>query len=429
MRGAGLPAAVVTGMGMISSIGGSIKEFAVSLKNGSSGITFEKPDDNLPPALGIAARIPPFSFDERVKESGKDHAEIVRKARLAAKRSSRSLQCSVLSMMEAWEQAGLHASPVSADRIGIVVAGSNVTQSTSFGMFQKFTSAPEYVSPSYALQFMDTNQVAILSEIFDVKGESFSVGGASASGNVGLIKAMQMIQLGLLDICVVIGPLTELSDVEKMGFYNLGALGGKQFEHDPKAICRPFDKKHDGFIVGEGSACIVVESLHSARQRNAQVLMELASGAIVLDANRLSNPDEDGEIRAMRLAMERAGVARYEIDYINAHATSTPIGDITEVNAICKVLGKETDRVWVNSTKSLTGHCMFAAGVVEAVATMLQAKEGFVHPNVNLSDPIDDRLMLCSDRAESVSIKVAMSNSFGFGGINTSIIFRRGGER
>ncbi|MBN3526385.1 beta-ketoacyl synthase N-terminal-like domain-containing protein [Paenibacillus apiarius] len=422
----GRPRSVITGMGIVCSIGSNIGDFLTSLKKGSNGISFEMPGDNLPLPLGISARITNFSFDARMKEMEKEHPHFVYKARNAAKRSSKSLHCSVVSMMEAWIHAGLDTCPASAEKIGIVVSGSNLSQYANFGAYKKFVDLPEFVSPGYALQFMDTDQVATLSEIFGITGESFTAGGASASGNVGIIKAMQMIELGILDVCIVVGPLTELSDVERMGFYNLGALGGKNFQTHPEKVCRPFDKKHDGFVCGEGSACLVVESLKSAKQRGAKVLAELAGGAIVLDANRLANPNEDGEVRAMMLALERAGVESHEIDYVNAHATSTPMGDITEAKAIKRVLGKESRKIWINSTKSLTGHCLFAAGVVEAVATVLQANEGFVHPNLNLDDPIDDQLLFCTDGSEKAEIDIAMSNSFGFGGMNTSILIKRG---
>ena len=240
--------------------------------------------------------------------------------------------------------------------------------------------------------------------------------------------AMQMIELDLFDAWLVVGPLTEISDVERMGFYNLGAIGGKSFNGLPEKVCRPFDKKHDGFIYGEGSACIVVESLKSARSRGQKILAELVGGAVVLDANRLSNPNEDGEVKAMIKALERAGVDTTQVDYINAHGTSTPMGDITEAKAISRVLGNEVERVLVNSTKSLTGHCLFSAGVIEAVATVVQANENFVHPNLNLEEPIDIQLNYCPDICLSAEIDIAISNSYGFGGINTSIIIKRGVE-
>ncbi len=419
---------VITGMGIVCSIGDNLSEFSAAIKSGKCGINFEKPNEGLPESLGIAARINNFSFESSLKKIEDVKPEFVSRARSFARRASKSLQCSVLSLMEAWGNAGLDNCGVSAERMGIVVCGSNLSQNSNFSMYKKFTESPEYVSPSYSLQFMDTDQVATISEIFGICGESFTVGGASASGNVGIIKAMQMIELGLLDACIIVGSLWEISDVERMGFYNLGALGGKDFKGSPEKVCRPFDKKHDGFIYGEGSACIVLESLKSARKRGRKVLAELAGGAIILDANRLSNPNEDGEVKVMMTALERAGVNSTEVHYINAHGTSTPMGDITEANAIKRVLGNGLDRTVVNSTKSMTGHCLFSAGVIEAVATVIQANEGFVHPNTNLDEPIDNRLRFSTNIFQNAEIDIAMSNSFGFGGINTSIILKRGVE-
>lgn len=422
----GRPRSVISGMGIVCPIGSNIREFSASLKEGRCGISLKNPEAGLPESLGIMARINNFSFDAKLNEMEENYPQIVSRAKTCARRATKSLQCSVLSTMEAWTQAGLEDYPVSPEKIGIVVSGSNISEYFKYTTYRKFIEAPEYISPSYALQFMDTDQVGTLSEIFGVRGESFTAGGASASGNVGIIKAMQMIELGILDVCLVVGPLTELSDAERMGFYNLGALGGKSFREHPEKSCRPFDTKHEGFICGEGSACLVVESLKSARLRDRKIFAELVSGAVLLDGNRLSNPNEDGEVRTMLLALERAGIKTHEIDYINAHATSTPLGDVTEARAIKRVVGSAASRVWVNSTKSMVGHCLFAAGVVEAVATVLQIDEGFVHPNLNLEEPVEEGLSFCGRKAEKADLNIALSNSFGFGGINTSIILRRG---
>ncbi|UJF34770.1 beta-ketoacyl synthase N-terminal-like domain-containing protein [Paenibacillus hexagrammi] len=307
---------------------------------------------------------------------------------------------------------------------GIVVSGSNLSQNYAYSLFKKFDEAPEYLTPSYALHFMDTDHVGTISDICNIKGEGFNVGGASASGNVAIIKAMQMIQLGLADLCLVSGTLADLSPLELMSFSNLGAMGGKSFGSEPGQACRPFDKKHEGFIYGQAAACLILESRQSAEKRGVKPLAELLSGALVLDGNRLSDPNEDGEVRAMEQALRQAGLSPGDIDYINAHGTSTPTGDMTEIRAIKRLFKERIGEIWMNSTKSLTGHCLYSAGIVEALAAIVQMKEGFVHPNLNLEEPIDQECRFSRGNTVKANLKTALSNSFGFGGINTSIVLR-----
>ena len=175
---------VITGMGIVSSIGNNLKEFSVSLKKGKSGVSYEKPREGLPEALGVAARISSFSFESSLRMLDEVHLEIASRARNFTRRSSKSLQCSVLSLVEAWGNSGFHDSKVSAERTGIIVCGSNISQNFNYNVFRKFEKSPEYVSPSYSLQFMDTDHVGTMSEIFGISGESFTVGGASASLNL-----------------------------------------------------------------------------------------------------------------------------------------------------------------------------------------------------------------------------------------------------
>jgi len=414
---------VITGTGVISSIGCNTDEFAVSLNSGKCGINFLQSPPGYIPSVKIGAQIREFSFDRQIRESAFP-AELANRARLSARRSPFAVQCSVMAALEAWEEAELSARPVADEHKGIVISGSNLSQNYSYSLHKKFEEAPEYLTPSYALHFMDTDHVGTLSDIFKIKGEGFNVGGASASGNVAIIKAMQLIQLGLVDICIVAGTLADLSPMEFMSFSNLGAIGGKSFGSEPDKACRPFDKKHEGFIYGQAAACLVLESCQSAEKRGIKPLAELLSGVLVLDGNRLSDPNEDGEVRAMELALKQAGVSPRDIDYINAHGTSTPSGDITEIRAIKRLFKERLGEIWINSTKSLTGHCLYSAGIIEALAAIIQMKEGFVHPNLNLEEPIDKECTFSRGTAVKANLKTSLSNSFGFGGINTSIILR-----
>lgn len=269
---------------------------------------------------------------------------------------------------------------------------------------------------------MDTSHTGAISEFLELHGPTFTIGGASASGNCAILKAAEMIQLGIVDACLCVGAMTEFSPLEFQAFQTLGAYGGKSFKGQPEKASRPFDMAHEGFVLGQASACIMLEGLDNADNRKAVVKAHLVGGAQLSDGTIMSDPSLEGEIAAMKQALESAGIVASDLDYINAHGTSTPLGDEVELEAIREVMEDEWRKPWINSTKSITGHCMFAAGVVEAVATVIQLEKGFVHPNCNLENPCKALYHFVGKNAENTFIQYALSNSYGFTGINTSIL-------
>ncbi|HEY3366504.1 MAG TPA: beta-ketoacyl synthase N-terminal-like domain-containing protein [Symbiobacteriaceae bacterium] len=417
---------VVTGVGVVSSVGTNADKFTQALRDGKSGIGFLQNAQNSAVPVRIGAEIRSFQFEALLQSLPSLPPEVVAKARQCARRAPFSVQCSVLSALEAWARAELHDRRPVPERIGVIVAGSNIGQNYQYTLNAKFQQAPEYLTPSYALHVFDTDHVATISEVLSVRGEGFTVGGASASGNVGIIKGYQLLQADVVDVCLVVGAVADLSPMELQAFYNIGATGGRAFDSEPEKACRPFDTQHEGFIYGQASACLVLEAAGFAQRREAPILAELLGGAIVLDGNRSSDPNEEGEARAMQKALQKAGEAAEAVDYINAHGTSTPAGDIAELRAIRRVFQEHTARIWINSTKGLVGHCLYSAGVVEAAATIVQLCEGFVHPNANLQEPCDTGFRFAGLSACPAGSRIALSNSFGFGGINTSIVLARG---
>ncbi|WP_051685115.1 beta-ketoacyl synthase N-terminal-like domain-containing protein [Clostridium sp. KNHs205] len=416
----------VTGMGVVNAIADSIPEFEHGLRNGHQGFRYleGKKVNNV---SIIGADINSFSFDNRMDYYGASASvptAFIDRAGKTARRAPLTMKAALSCVLEAYCQAELFNRAISGDRIAIIVTGSNLTYSVREGYFDKFQKDPEYLTPQYALQFMDTDYIGTLSELFGIFGEGFTVGGASASGNAGIIKAWQLLQLGLADACVVVGALTELTNMELQGFYNIGAMGGRKYYCEPEKACRPFDEEHEGFLYGQASGCLILESGRSAEQRAVRPLAEILGGVINLDGNRSSNPSLAGEIKAMARTLETAGIKPEEVDYINAHGSSSPLGDDTELEAIKGVYKENISRIIINSTKGLTGHCLFSAGVVEAIAVILQMNSGFIHPNANLEKPSCHEFLFAGKIAVPASIRLAMSNSFGFGGINTSILIK-----
>lgn len=415
----------VTGTGIISAIGKNTAEFCEAIRAGKSGIgriPVEAGDDF---PIKIGAWIKEFSFERMLAEHQDLVPEIADKIKRCARRAAFPVQCNVLAAFEAWKSAELLDKRLVAERIGLIVAGSNLGLNAAYKHNLKFQSAPEYISPNYAMNFMDTDHVGVISEIFGIKGEGFTLGDASASGNAGIIKGFQMIKSGVADACLVVGSLTDLSPVEFMGLRNAGAIGGINERENPETACCPFDERHEGFIYGQASACLLLESYESAGKRDVPVLAEIIGGSIMLDGSRMSSPSEAGEANVMRSAMKQAGIRPEQVDYINTHGTSTPLGDHTEIMAIKDVFCEHLPNMWVNSTKGMTGHCLFASGVAEAIATVIQMREDFVHPNRNLLQPIDRECRFVGSIAEQADICIALSNGFGFGGINTCIVIKK----
>jgi malonyl-ACP decarboxylase len=213
--------------------------------------------------------------------------------------------------------------------------------------------------------------------------------------------------------------MSDLSAMETQAFLNIGAMASRVPGANAGA---PFDRSHRGFVPGQGCACLVVESSASAAKRGVKPIAEVVSYAMKLDGNRLADPSESGEAEVMARAILRAGLEPRHIAYVNTHGSGSAAGDETELAALRRALGSAFGRPWVNATKSLTGHCLAAAGVLEAAATIAQLQDEFVHPNAGLDDPIDSECRFAGARAASARIPFALSNSFGFGGINTSIV-------
>ncbi|MEJ2691597.1 MAG: beta-ketoacyl synthase N-terminal-like domain-containing protein [Candidatus Thiodiazotropha sp.] len=416
---------LVSGLGVVSPIGLDLGEFAQSLRDGKSGI------GHLPSELAesidvkIGATLYDFVLDATLLKRYSAPESLIRPILKCTSRMPLSVQATVAATLQAWLQAGLENSAVDSGRIGIVVAGNNIAPRYSFEHKDQFVRAPQYFNPRYAYHYMDTIHIGVVSEIFGIHGEGFSVGGASSSGNMAIIKAAQAISSGVLDICLVVGAMADLSPMELQGFFNMGAIAGKAFHNQPDKACRPFDVRHEGFVFGQAAGCMVLESGDSVERRQATPLAEVAGTGVFLDANHLPNPDPEGEANAMFAALGEAGLDPGRVDYLNAHGTSSPLGDITEIKAIKSAFPGLDGHLWINSTKSLTGHCLSSAGVIEAIATVVQMQNGFLHPNRNLDEPIDDKCRFCGSEAENFQVGIAMSNSFGFGGINTSIVLKK----
>lgn len=416
---------VITGMGIVSSIGNGVDTFAKALSEGTCGIAKHYEKDDETEIEYLAAEVRDFSFATYIKSFKESKEELNETIVKTCRRYPDTVKMNVAAAAEAYYMAKGWQNHVAPERKAVITAGSNYNCNYQFQNYKKSLKQFNLTSPSYAMNFMDTDLNGLLSELFSIHGEGISVGGASASGNVGIIKAMQLIESGEADWCMVEGPVSDLSCVEIMSLKNLGAMGGKKFADEPQSACRPFDEQHEGFILGQASACLILEAKDNAEARNADILAELPGASIQLHGSRLTEANELYEKKVMETAWNKTGMDIVSLDYINTHGTSTPMGDETELRAIRDFCGDRVSEVYLNSTKSLTGHCFFSAGIVETVACVIQLNQGFLHPNRNLNKPVMDGFLFCREKAIKKEIHTAVNNSFGFGGINTSIVIRK----
>jgi beta-ketoacyl-acyl-carrier-protein synthase II len=409
---------VITGMGVVSPLGSSVEKFWRELLAGTSSIDRITRFDPSRFVVQIGAQVNDFNIE--------DYAEYIDKKE--ARRIDWFIQLSVACAAQAIKQAGLKIDESNADQIGVLIGsgiGGLVTMQESFRTL--FEKGPMRVSPftgPYMIPNMASGQIAIT---FGAKGPNFSIASACATGTNAIGEAFEIIRRGDADAMITGGVESQITEFGLAAFHRTTAMA-TAFNNDPKHASRPFDAKRDGFVFGEGCGVLIFEELEFARKRGATIIAEVASYAANDDAYHISAPAEGGigAAKAMKRALDKAGLKPTDIDYINAHGTSTILNDVAETQAIKTVFGDYAYKIPISSTKSMIGHLLGAAGAVEAIATVKTIETGWIHPTINYEypDPACD-LDYVPNKARQKEVKVAMSNSFGFGGHNAIIIFKK----
>jgi malonyl-ACP decarboxylase len=398
---------VVTGIGVVSAIGQGKQDFTAALLAGHS-------------AFGVMQR--PGRRRGDVPVLGAEIAEIAVPpsiSRQLLRTASLSATAALTVVQEAWDEADL--GQLDTQRIGLIVGGSNVQQRELVNLQDSYRERIAFLRPTYAMSFMDSDLCGFCTAHFGIQGLAYTVGGASASGQLAVIQAAQAVLSGQVDACIAVGALMDLSYWECQGFRAIGAMGSDRFAASPELACRPFDRDHDGFIYGECSGAIVIESLRSSRRRAATPYATLTGWGLAMDGNRNPDPSLQGETRAIRAALAHAECPAAAIDYVNPHGTGSIVGDETEVRALREC---GLSHAHLNATKSLVGHGLSAAGTVEIIATLLQLRAGRLHPTRNLDNPIDPDLRWVGPAGAAHPIANALTLSMGFGGMNTALCWQ-----
>ena len=401
---------VITGTGILSPIGNSTHEFYIGLKKGANGIapiTCFNTDDY---SVHIAGE---------VKINLEDYFE-----KRELNRMDRFTAMALIASSEAVNQSNIDDDRLDKNRIGVVI-GSGIGGINTFEeQHKKLLNNPRWVSPFFIPSMISDIASGQVSIKYGFKGPNYCVVSACATASHAIGDSFRMIQYGDADIIITGGSDASISPMGVSGFANMKALTKND---DPDTASRPFDANRDGFVMGEGTGIIILEELKHAQKRGAEILGEIAGYGATADAHHLTSPapNGDGAVRAMNRAMEDAKCQPENIDYINAHGTSTPFNDKIETTAIKTAFGNHARKLSVSSTKSMTGHLLGAAGGIEAVASILSMRNNFLPPTIHYqtSDPECD-LNYVPNTAVEKDVNYTMSNTFGFGGHNAVLIFK-----
>ncbi|UJF31553.1 beta-ketoacyl-ACP synthase II [Paenibacillus hexagrammi] len=405
---------VITGMGVLTPLGNDVETFWDKLVQGKSGISFIESFDSSDYKSNIAGSIKDFDPEATV-------------GRRDVRRMDRYCQFAVAAAKMALEDASLVIDDTNAERIGVYIgSGVGGIQTILDNYRTLLQRGPGRVSPTVVPMMIANMAAAQVSIIYGAKGPVLAPVTACATGNNAIGEAFKLIQRGGADAVIAGGAEASVTDLALAGFGNATALAGRT--DAPEKASRPFDAQRSGFVSAEGAGVHVLESLEHAERRGARIHAELIGYGSTADAYHIvaTDPEGAGAYRAMAIALEDAGLAAEEIDTINAHATSTPAGDLSETMAIKRLLGKKSDQVPITANKSMIGHMLGAAGGVEAVGLIKSLQEGVIPPTINLDNPDPQcDLDYVPLQARKADVRVGLSNSFGFGGHNAVLIFKR----
>ena len=408
---------VVTGIGALTPIGNSVEAYTEGLKKGLSGAgPITKFDCSLF-KVRLACEVKDFDPEKYI------HKREIR-------RMDPYCHYAIAVAEEAMQQAGLDLEKINLDKAG-VIWGSGIggfeTIEHDITEAAFFTGEPKY-SPFLIPKLIADIAAGILSIKYGFRGINYATVSACASSTHAIANAFDYIRMGRADIMITGGSEAAVTRAAIGGFGSMKALSERN--DDPQTASRPFDKDRDGFVLGEGAGCLILEELEHAKARGAHIIAEIGGVGMTADAYHMTAPHPDGlgASNVMRLALEDAGLTPEDIDYINVHGTSTPLGDVAESKAILKVFGDHAYKLNISSTKSMTGHLLGAAGAIEAIACLIAMRDGFIPPTINhfTDDPdLDPKLNFTFNTAQHREVRAALSNTFGFGGHNASVVIKK----
>jgi len=405
---------VITGLGTVNPLGNSVEEFWNNLKNGVSG-------------AGVITKFNPANHKTQFACEVKNFDASVYIDRKEIRKHDLYTQYAFASSQQAIENSGLNLETVDHDRVGVIWGAGIGGLETFFEEARSFRDELPRFSPFFIPKMIANIAGGLISIKYGFRGPSFTTVSACASASNAMIEAYNLIRLGKADVMVTGGSEAAVNQAGISGFNSMRAISTRN--DDPKTASRPYDLNRDGFVLGEGGCAMIFEELEHARARGAKIYAEVVGAGLSGDAYHMTAPHPEGlgAKNCMREAILDAGLKPEDIDHINTHGTSTPVGDVAEPKAIMSLFGDHATKILVNSTKSMTGHLLGAAGAIEAASCVMAVKEGIIPPTINHfdDDPDIPKLNFVFNKAVKKNITYALSNTFGFGGHNASIIFKK----
>lgn len=406
---------VITGVGTVNPLGNSVNEFWDNLKQGISGAAPITRFDASKFKTRFACEVKNFDIEQYIE-------------RKEARKLDLYTQFAMASASQAMTDSGIDLEKIDHNRAGVIWGAGIGGLQTFFDETRSFQEENPRFSPFFIPKMIANIAGGLISIKYHFRGPNFTTVSACASASHAMIEAFTMIRLGKADIMITGGSEAAVNEAGVAGFNSMRALSTRN--DDPKTASRPFDKERDGFVIGEGSAAMIFEEYESAVKRGAKIYAEIVGGGMSADAFHMTAPDPDatGASLVMKWAIEDAGLNPEDVDYINVHGTSTPLGDIAEPKAILKTFGEHAYKVSISSTKSMTGHLLGAAGAVEGLASIFAIRDNIIPPTINhfTDDPeIDGKFDFTFNVAKEKKVNIAISNTFGFGGHNATVVFKK----
>jgi 3-oxoacyl-(acyl-carrier-protein) synthase len=421
---------VITGMAVNTPLGDTLPVFLAALLEGRSAISRWKALDTSRIYSKIGGDLSGYDALARVQGLEGQIPELSwQKLRRLSTKAPFSTRITMLLAVDAARDARLFGAGFDPGRVATLVAGHNINENYAYENRTRFDEEPDWIDSLMSLSRLDTDHGGCVSEVLGAKGPLYTVGAACASGNIALRLAVDEIRHRGNDAAVVVAPVFDYNPVELQAMALMGAISFQSFNDQPERASRPWDERREGFVPAHGGGCLVLESLEHARRRGAPIRAEVLAVDASSDANHLPTPSAEGQIALVTKVLAQARLAPEQIDFVCAHATSTPLGDVAEARSIRAVFGP-TARVKVNAPKSMLGHCCWSAPTVETIAAVLQLEAGRLHPSINIEDLSGEvDFDVCRDGARACEVRYLVKNAFGFGGINSVCVLGRYEER
>ncbi|WP_411704165.1 beta-ketoacyl-[acyl-carrier-protein] synthase family protein [Edaphovirga cremea] len=418
---------VITGIAINTPLGDTLDNVGNNLLSGKSAIGYWRSVDTSKIYSKIGGQLPEYDTEDKLRTfDGRISDAVVARAERVFKQTNKNVQLSVLMAMDAWLDAGLFEQTLDPYECGVICGGHNLSDHYLLTQQAVFLDEPEFIDAFCGLNSLDTDHSSSVAQVLNAKGLAYLIGGTCATGNVAMQAAINAIKVDKKQVVAVVCPMASFHPLMLHSLTILEAICYSQYQDAPTKASRPYDINRSGFLPSEGGAVLILEEAEHAKSRGAEIYAELLGASINSDANHLGDPSHEGQVRVIQDVLKKCHIATEQVDYVSAHATSTKIGDIVELNSIRKVFGSHAEKLIINAPKSLLGHTMWASGAVEAAIAIWQMKRGEFHQSHNIEtlDPAVD-LNVCATGNVKKDVDIFLNNSFGMGGINSASLFRR----